>query len=310
MTLLNVEAAIPSQTWAVVRLLTYFGKSIALDDARALLSPPPLRADEAKPRPPFDSALSSLQDLGLVHVDKESKELSLAGKARDLAGNDDLVAYTCILRRAVLDAEYNRELGADNERTGPRDLTRALAWFLMHDPMEPAVDWLTAQDLVDKPDGKDRKFLRPEVLPLFANGTRWTRFGYWAPALGLAAAPLFRTDGGSPLVPDCTVAVKQTVNGLWQPGQRINAVEALQVLRENLPVLPGGVHSLAVGIPTPGENVAGTALSFALLRGDDEKWIRLDHDDDARQILHVHDPDRPASPRPVSDITILEADHG
>ncbi|MEU1477355.1 protein DpdG [Streptomyces sp. NPDC005760] len=310
MTLLNVDAAIPSQTWALVRLLTYLGKSISLEDARALLSPPPLRAEETTTRPPFDCAVSSLLTLGLVQVDDERKELSLAGRATTLTSSDDVETYTALLRHAVLEADRNSELGADNDAAGPRDLTRALAWFLVHDPMERPVDWVAAQRLLDEKDGKDRGLLRPEVLPLFANATRWTRFNYWAPALGLAAAPLFRTEGSGPLVPDCTVAVKQTVAELWQEEQRINAVEALQVLREHLPVLPGGAHSLALGIPSPGENVAGAALSFALLRGHEEKWLRLEHDDDARHILHMYDPDRPASPRTISDITILEATNG
>ncbi|MFF3401289.1 protein DpdG [Streptomyces sp. NPDC002659] len=310
MTLLNVDAAIPSQTWALVRLLAYLGKSIALDEARALVSPPSLRSEETSTKPPFDCAISSLQTLKLVHIDDDRQELSLAARAKSLTNSDDLDTYTRVLRRAVLAADYNTELGESNDATGPRDLTRALAWFLVHDPMEQPIHWVTAQQLLDERDGKDRKLLRAEVHPLFANDTRWTRFGYWATTLGLAAAPVLRTDGRTPLVADCTLAVKQTMADLWHAGQRINAVEALQVLRENLPVLPGGAHSLAVGIPSSGDNVAGPALSFALLRGHDEKWIRLEHDDDARQILLLHDPERPASPLPVSDIVILEPTHG
>ncbi|MFD9055239.1 protein DpdG [Streptomyces albidoflavus] len=310
MTLLNVDAAIPSQTWAVVRLLTYLGTSIALDEARALLSPPCLRSEDTSTKPPFDCAINSLQVLELVHVDSEKQELSLTERGKSLTNSDDLESYTRILRRAVLEADYNKELGGSNDATGPRDLTRALAWFLMHDPMEQPIDRVAAELLLDEKDSKDRKLLKPEVLPIFANATRWIRFGYWAPALGLAAAPLFRSEGSSPLVPDCTLAVKQTMTELWPTGQRVNAVEALQVLRANVPVLPGGAHSLAVGIASPGDNVAGAALSFALLRGHDEKWIRLEQDDDARQILHLHDPERPASPRPVSDIAILEPTDG
>ncbi|WP_432069376.1 protein DpdG [Streptomyces sp. AA1529] len=306
MTLLNVNAAIPSQTWALVRLLTFCGKSIAMEEARALLSPPSLRTEDTSTRPPFECAVASLQALELAQVDAGQQELSLTGPTRDLASSEDLGTYTRILRRAVLKADYNKGLGSDNDATGPKDLTRALAWFLMHDPMERAIDWVAAQQLLDQEDGKDRKLLKEGVLPLFANDTRWPRFGYWATALGLAAAPVFRTDGRGPLVPDCTLALRQSVLELWQPDQRVNAIEALQMLRELLPVLPGGAHSLAVGIPSPGDSVAGTALSFALLRGHDEKWLRLDHNDDARKILMLHDPERPGSPRPISDITILE----
>ncbi|GAA2607272.1 protein DpdG [Streptomyces axinellae] len=306
MTLLNVDAAIPSHAWALVRLLAYMGKSIAVDEARALVSPPCLRSEDTSTRPPFDCALASLTMLGLVQVDADRQELSLADPIQVLAGIDDLETYTRILRRAVLRADHNQDLGAGNLPTGPRDLTRALAWFLAHDPMEQPIDWVAAQQLLDEKDGKDRRLVKEEVLPLFVNDTRWARFAHWASALGLAASPVIRTEGRSPLVPDCTLAVKQTVFELWPAGQRINAVEALHVMREHLPVLPGGAHSLAVGIPSPGDNAAGPSLSFTLLRGHDEKWLRLDHDDDARKILLLHDPERPGSPRPVSDITILE----
>ncbi|MGP3938258.1 protein DpdG [Streptomyces sp. 6N106] len=310
MTLLNVDAAIPSQTWALVRLLAYLGKSIPLDEARALVSPPSLRSEDTSTRPPFDCAISSLQALELVRIDDARQELSLDGQAKLLTDSEDLETYTRVLRRAVLNADYNTELGDSNDPAGPRDLTRALAWFLAHDPTEQPIHWVAAQQLLDETDGKDRRLLKAEVHPLFTNDTRWPRFGHWATFLGLAAAPVLRTDGRTPLVADCTLAVRQTTADQWHTGQRINAVAALQVLRENLPVLPGGAHSLAVGIPSPGDNVAGPALSFALLRGHDEKWIRLEHDDDARQILLLHDPERPASPRPVSDIMILEPTHG
>ncbi|MEV8095184.1 protein DpdG [Kitasatospora sp. NPDC085879] len=310
MTLLNVEAGLPSQVWAVVRLLTHLGQRVAVDEARALLSPPTLRMEESKSRPPFDAAVGSLLMLGLLREDNDLGGLALTGGAAALADGEDLAAYTAVLRSAVLDEERNSNLGADDSMTGPRDLTRALAWLLIHDPMEPAINWANAQELLDSTDGEDRKIIRQEVLPLFPNPTRWTRLTHWAPALGFAAAPLLRAEGSGPLVPDCTVAVRQTVSALWPAGERVNAVEALRTLRERLPVLPGGAHSLALGFPSPGENVAGSALSFALLRGHEEKWLRLEHDDDARHILHLHDPDRPTSPRSVSDITILEDRRG
>jgi hypothetical protein len=275
-----------------------------------LASPPSLRSEETSTKSPFDCAISSLQTLKLVHIDSDRQELSLVGHTKSLTSSDELETYIRILRHAVLEKDYNTALGESNDATGPRDLTRALAWFLVHDPMGQPIHWVTAQALLDEKDGKDRALLKTAIHPLFVNDTRWTRFGFWATALGLAAAPVLRTDGRTPLVADCTLAVKQTVAQVWHAGQRVNAVEALQVLRENLPVLPGGAHSLAVGIPNPGDNVAGPALSFALLRGHDEKWVRLEHDDDARQILLLHDPERPASPRPVSDIMILESTHG
>jgi hypothetical protein len=302
MTLLNVGAALPSQAWAVVRLLAYMEKAVPLEEARSLLSPPPIRGDKTKDRPPFDKAVSTLEELGLIQLEGEDQQLSLAGTASELDGQD-VSAFTSALRRAALDPAKNTSLGESSDQTGPRDLTRALAWLLSLDPIEP-MDWYRVQR-------EQREVLRPEAGPPFANETRWLRFNYWAPALGLAAAPLFQAEDSTSnrLVSDCTVAVRQTLSELQQTDVRMNAVEVLRILREGLPVLPGGAHSRAVGLRSPGDTTAGVALSFALLRGEDENWLRLEHDDDAQHVLQVHDPDR-SSARPVSAITILEAVNG
>lgn len=302
MTLLNVGAALPSQAWAVVRLLAYMEKAVPLEEARSLLSPPPIRGDKSKDRPPFDKAVSTLEELGLIQLEGEDQQLSLAGTASELDGQD-VSAFTSALRRAALDPAKNTSLGESSDQTGPRDLTRALAWLLSLDPMEP-MDWYRVQR-------EQREALRPEAGPPFANEIRWLRFNYWAPALGLAAAPLFQAEDNTSnrLVSDCTVAVRQTLAELQQTDVRMNAVEVLRILRERLPVLPGGAHSRAVGLRSPGDTTAGVALSFALLRGEDENWLRLEHEDDAQHVLQIQDPDR-SSARPVSAITILEAVNG
>lgn len=302
MTLLNPRgAALPTQAWAVVRLLAYLEKAVSLEEARSLLSPPSIRGEKTKDKPPFDKAISTLDELGLIRIEGEDQQLSLAGAATTLDGQD-VSAFNSVLRQAVLDQAKNTSLGDSADQTGPRDLTRALAWLLSLDPTDP-MDWYRVQN-------DQREALRPEAGPVFSNETRWNHFNYWAPALGLAAPPLFQVEGSANrLVPDCTTAVRQTAAELQQTGVRMNAVEVLRILRERLPVLPGGAHSRAVGLRSPGDTTAGAALSFALLRGEDEKWLRLEHDDDAQHVLQVHDPDR-SSARPVSAITILEAING
>lgn len=302
MTLLNVGAALPSQTWAVVRLLAYLEKAVTLEEARALLSPPSIRGEKTQDKPPFDKAVSTLEELDLLRIEGEDQQLSLSGPAAALDGQDGST-FGSVLRRAILDPAKNTSLGDSPDQTGPRDLTRALAWLLTFDPTDP-MDWPRAQN-------EQRDALRPEAGAVFSNHTRWLRFNYWAPSLGLAAAPLFQIEEGNAnrLVPDCTVAVRQTLAELQKTDVRTNAVEVLRTLREQIPVLPGGAHSRAVGLRSPGDTTAGAALSFALLRGEDEKWLRMEHDDDAQHVLQVHDPDR-SSARPVSAITILEAVHG
>jgi hypothetical protein len=294
MTLLNDPASLPTPMWTVVRFLSSVRRPMGREQARAYLSPPALREDGKM----FDWAVSTLAEFGLLDVSADDR-LSLASPARHLDGQD-LAAFQSVLRASVLDPERNTRLGEDDSQIGPRDLTRALAWFLSLDPSDTALNWAEAQDV--RLDTRSKQIVVP-----FSNDVRWNRFTDWAPALGLAAPSPLAT---SRLTPDCTTAVRQEVQARWKPGERVPAVEALNALRVALPVLGGGAYAEAVGLPSPGEAVAGPALSFALLRGDDEKWLRLEREADAPRNLSVYDPGQPAYPRTYSSITILEGSRG
>lgn len=302
MALINVGASLPAPMWAVIRLLAFLKKAVPLDQARALLTPPSLSSKAGARDRTFDEAISTLRDLGLILVQDEGTALVLAGEARDVDGQD-LDAFTSALRSAVFAPERNSGLGETDDPTGPRDLTRALAWFLSLDPMGHPVHGDIVQNM-------QKNALKSEVGPAIVNDVRWNRFGFWAPALGLAAPPTVPSAGKRPLTPDCTMAVRQVVQGRWKPGERVKAVEAVAAVREQLPVLPGGAYSRVLGIAGPGQTAAGAALSFALLRGHDEGWLRLERDADARRMLQVIDPEQPSSPRSVSDLVILEAPRG
>lgn len=282
--------------WAVVRLLAAERKPMSTDRARALLAPPSLTG--GKENKTFDQALRSLCELQMVAVERD--RLSLAGHASDLDGTD-FPSFSCALRQAVLAGELNAGLADDAGQTGSRDLTRILVWFLSRDPLDEPATWEIAQ----REQSID---LNPEAGTASRNDTRWNRFVHWAPPLGLAAAPLLSSSGKGPLLPDCTAAVKQSFKRLWIVGERVNAVDAARALRSALPVLPGGDYANALGIPDPGAHSAGSALSYALLRGEDEGWLILQQDADAQRVLTLHDPDRPS--HYVSDIVISEDQHG
>ncbi|MFE6739038.1 protein DpdG [Streptomyces tubercidicus] len=299
MALINVDASRPDPMWAVVRLLAHSKQPVSLTSARALLSPPTLASrekDDASEM--FNKAIKTLRELGLLHVHDSTSELELVGPAALLNGRD-WYAFSAALRTAMLEPERNSGLGDNDEQKGARDLTRALAWFLTFDPMGPPVGWEQAQKL-------RQDALKPEAGPAIVNAERWGMFGDWAPALGLAARPLISDGGRSPLTPDCTAAVRYLMQSLWEPDEQVNAVTAVRSIREHLPVLPGGEYSRALELDNPGDRVAGAALSFALLRGNDEKWLRLELDSDASLVLQVSDPEQPSSPRYVSDITMQE----
>jgi hypothetical protein len=220
--------------------------------------------------------------------------LSLDGTAGSFDG-EDFGSFAAVLRAQALAPELNSDIGENESQTGARDLTRALAWFLTLDPAGTALNWAEVQQ-------RQVGALKPEVGPAIRNSARWPAFVDWSTALGLSAPALLDNDR---LTPDCTPAVRQVMRSSWKPGETVGAVEVLHALRHALPVLPGALYSTAVGLASPGDAVAGSALSFALLRGEDEESIRLQRDADARQYLNIQDPGSKFL-RPCSSILIME----
>ena len=218
--------------------------------------------------------------------------LSLGPPAKSIDAGD-YNSFAAALRDRVLAPELNSDIGENSSQAGPRDLTRALAWFLSLDPANSAMNWSQVQQ-------RQLRALKPEVGPAIVNPARWTCFTDWSTALGLSTPGLLDSDR---LTPDCTTAVRQVMRASWKPGETVPAVEALHALRDALPVLPGGRYATAVGLASPGDSVAGPALSFALLRGEDEEWLRLQRKADARQSLSIHDPES-RSARACSSIVL------
>jgi len=271
MALINVGASFPSNMWAVVRLLLTTGRKADRLAAKRLLTPPTLPAGETDD---FDDAVKSLADLGIVTRSDETVEL--ATKAGELSLND-VVGFNRLLRSAALDPRRNEDLAVKPDADGPKDLTRALAWFLTRDPFDEPLDWPLASKL--------QAGAFPSHLPdPIVNDVRWNRFMYWAPALGFAGRPLLPPAGPVRIVPDCTVAVRETVHSLWHDGQSVNASEAVARIVEELPVLPGGRYSRALGLPAP-EGRQSASLSNALLTGEEDGWIKFGRPSDAGNVF-------------------------
>ena len=159
--------------WAVMRLLLASGGKLDEKAAKLLLTPPSLTAGE---NDEYDVAVKTLAELGIVTAGWWNRCASTAKPGR--CPSTTSRASTALLRRAALDPARNVGLAETDDLGGPKDLVRALAWFLTQDPATP-LDW----------DG-GRRVSRMVPSPAICRrhsriASRWDRFVYWGPALGL-----------------------------------------------------------------------------------------------------------------------------
>lgn len=287
MALLNTPVPYPGEIWAVVRFLASQSGPVAYDTLRTFLEP---HNRESKKPTTVHYALAALRSLGLAEERGDGQGWVLAGDLAALSW-DDYAAFQRALRSAVLGLRGHRPAETAD------DLRRALVWSLTRDPFSESFNWtvVDSRHQRDAPDGE----------LVFVNDTRWPPFMAWATSLGLGApAPHI----AQRYIPDCTRAVQQVLEEHLPPGVPADAVGVLRLLREHLPVLPGGAISNNLGYGLADERTAGAAVSFALMRGKYEKWLVLSSDSDAQQPIRVQDPEQ-SSMRLCSSIARQGAAH-
>jgi hypothetical protein len=276
MSLINMGASLPSFMWPVVRLLLTCRGKLDEETARWMLTPPTLPHGETKD---CSEAIKTLAELGLVTTAEGT--VTLTAIARNLS-MDDVAGFHGLLRRAVLDPARCVGLNEGDDLEGTKDLVRALVWFLNQDPTTP-LDGVTAGRL------QDGTFPR-HLPPPFANDVRWGFFVFWGPALGFVAHPLADEGGSVKLLPDCTIAVRDTILSLWKAGESISASTAVERILTELPVLPGGAYSRSLGLAAS-DGLVSPVLSNALLTGDEIGWLSLDRQSDATDVVFLTDVD-------------------
>ncbi|WP_055595548.1 protein DpdG [Streptomyces hirsutus] len=284
MALLNTPVPYPGEIWVVARFLASQSGPVAYDMLRTFLEP---HSRDSRKLTTAHYALSTLRSLGLAEESGDGQDWILTG---DLAGlrSDDYAAFQRALRSAVLGLRGHQPAETAD------DLRRALVWSLTRDPFSESFHWT----IVDSRHQKDA----PDGALVFVNGSRWSPFTAWAASLGLGApAPHI----AQRYIPDCTRAVQQVLEEHLPAGAPADALVVLRLLREHLPVLPGGDISESLGYELPDDRSVGTALSFALTRGEHEKWLVMSSDSDAKQPIKLQDPER-LSMRLCSSITRQE----
>ncbi|MFD7790636.1 protein DpdG [Streptomyces sp. NPDC059759] len=282
MQLLNTPTPSPGVIWAVVRFLSSEGKPLPKETITMFLEP----GEEARNAGPVHHALSTLRGLGLAVGADDT--WSLTGGLEQVAV-DDYAGFQRVVRRAVL--------GVEGEVPDPpEDIRRALAWILQRDPFKESFNWTTVDQLHNRsaPDGQ----------LVLANDTRWPSFAAWGTALGLIAPAPHTRDRH---VPDCTRAVRHVLTAGLERGRSVDSMSVLQLLRRQLPILAGGSLATSLGYTLDVQKVVGAALSFALMRGEQEGWLVLGQDSDASVVINLHDPER-SSARICSTIILMEGD--
>jgi hypothetical protein len=294
--LINVEGALPRPLWALARyLLGVSGNRQRVERVRAMLSPPSLFDSGADTEKTFERTVKIAKEVGIL--DEVDGYLALTAAASGLSA-DDVECFYDLLRRSILHRVSAEALGTEASNTEGKDLLRALCFFMTL-PSDKTVDSNTFSKVQAGVVSDD--FRNP-----FQNTSRWNFFPEWAAALGFAATPLLHEGSMATLVPDCRKAVRRAALRRWPVGTVLSPQELVTGLLEDLPVLPGGAYSRALGYEI-GEHIAGEALSAALLSGHDDGWLLLTSRSDAPNVIQLWDPDAGSGTRPFSTAEIKAA---
>ena len=275
MDLLNISPvlALPVTMWAAAQV---FAATNGLAEADALrrLSPLGLReagtgGNAANVELPATNgavqAVRALEELGLL------AEIERPGSPPLLRWTNDVPAtydeFCDQMRDAVMARAHSEELGETRTPGGARDLLRGLAWIMTKDPTADAFSAATVQ--------RDEKASGNDDSRVFISSVRWNGFRYWSGALGFSAPVLVSSDAMSGLVGDASRAVWTTLRRSFALGKEIPAMTAIRELRDQLPVLPGGAASIALGFSATADNQVDAATSFALLALEQSESIEL-----------------------------------
>jgi hypothetical protein len=288
MALLNPPQILPNVAGAIYRyLLQAEGHRERRSTFVAMLAPASLEQNAGGAgSPALDLTLRACEQIRLVKSEGDDVKLHPDLPAYALDRRTGARALRRLLRELVMAPDLNA--GEWGSQEGARDLCYSLAWYLRQDIYSAPGVW----DL--HPPLQSAQLVQQEQLagpPLLVNGERWLPFARWATYLGLAVHQAY--DGTAYLVPDPTVAIRETLS-VCCPGPRgeVELPELLRRLGEQLPVIDGGTYRQEVDRHLrPGSYAAeeqgtvSTALGHALRRLEDAEVIVLSDRADADRVI-------------------------
>jgi hypothetical protein len=253
----------------------------------------------------FDDTLTACVTIGLFDREGEMIGLhpELPGYARDRRQRDH--RFRPLVRDLILRDALNYGLWDSTE--GARDLTRALAWYLAQDPLQPPASW-------NEPGGVDvaqeRQFTSGERI--FSNDTRWFAFDRWATFLGFGRS--LPRAGKTVLVPDPTEVIRDAVPSVLTT-QRLEIGVVIEELGYRIPVLDGGTYRRDVEARMKpeavlsGDDLISPSFAHALLRLRDERIIMLEDLPDASLKVRLPEhfgPERTVTHASLSSTTAIQ----
>ncbi|WP_031358674.1 protein DpdG [Caballeronia sordidicola] len=250
MAILNMESdGMPGQVFIALKALVALGP-MTRDRLISICAPEP--AIDPKR---FRSAMTRWTQLGLfVETDGKIRIASDYNWLSNLERGEAIRQMPTVVREVALNETNNRNFW-DAESNLSADFTRAAAWIL-------------AQDIYTLPSSPEQiqvleSFqIGNEARRVLQNDTRWNGFKHWSVFMGFAS-------GDSPLIVDPTVAIRDSLSGIFKDLERLTAVHFIEALATVLPVLDFGNYRQLVEAEIRSAELAsraGDALSMSLSR--------------------------------------------
>lgn len=181
------------------------------------------------------------RSIGAVHSGKAPKKETTVMAPLSEALARSIGAHRALRAMFMHEARDVPDLFTNEASTGARDLLRALTWFVMQDPIGPALAWTATpkEHSVEERQGALPKRLRP-----FENQTRWQSFMRWTTYLGFARRRRVGRVWG--LLPDLYPVFIDLLPAMPQGSRPLT--EFLADLAREVPIISGGtVHAAFVG---------------------------------------------------------------
>lgn len=282
MTILNIASdGLHSQMIVLARTLAK-NSAIARDDLIAMCGPVFIPGEKEPDFVRLRAALARWVDLTLFSVQGDKVQLNFAprrGESLDVF--TDRLPSLC--RALILLPEHALPLwpldvkrdGRSEDGTGRTgDLARSLSWILAQDTYSLPSSWPDMEKL------EASQVINPKFF--IFNDTRWNPLRVWARYLG------FGTGEDRKFFVDPTVAVRQELPSILEPGESLVASDFIDALAERLPVLDRGKYRMLVEAEIrpnsrrelPSDHLS-MSLSFALRRLELDGTIVLDQKADA-----------------------------